>query len=219
MKITEFRKLIREEVRRVLKEATVNDISDDILKSGWGYTFNVGDNINTIIAYNSSGQRNLMASNSLNLNSVKNLTDKIGPEAVKMILANFATKAKKITKADLSNSNLITVTDHNVSDPIFITQEVNDKDLLAMLQDYISADYTADQGYGDGVVEEAEEDKKRIEAEVTKLKGKQYFEDLDYFASQNTYNNEYAGEEESAEIQSQLEEYAKKLGFTVAQLT
>jgi hypothetical protein len=99
-----------------------------------------------------------------------------------------------------------------------VIKEVNDKDLLAMLQDYISADYTADQGYGDGV-EEAEEDKKRIEAEVTKLKGKSYFEDLDYFASQNTYNNEYAGEEESAEIQSQLEEYAKKLGFTVAELT
>jgi hypothetical protein len=100
-----------------------------------------------------------------------------------------------------------------------VIKEVDNKDLLAMLQDYISADYTADQGYGDGVVEEAEEDKKRIEAEVTKLKGKSYFEDLDYFASQNTYNNEYAGEEESAEIQSQLEEYAKKLGFTVAELT
>jgi hypothetical protein len=122
MKISEFRKLIREEVRKALKEATVNDISDDILKSGWGYTFNVGGNINTIIAYNSGGQRNLMASNSLNLNSVKNLTDKIGSKAVMMIQANFVNKAKKLTKADLSNSNLIIVTDHNVSDPIFITQ-------------------------------------------------------------------------------------------------
>jgi len=122
MKITEFRKLIREEVRKALKEATVNDISDDILKSGWGYTFNVGGNINTIIAYNNGGQRNLMASNSLNLNSVKNLTDKIGSKAVIMIQANFVNKAKKLTKADLSNSNLIIVTDHNVSDPIFITQ-------------------------------------------------------------------------------------------------
>jgi hypothetical protein len=122
MKTSEFRKLIREEVRKALKEATVNDISDDILKSGWGYTFNVGGNINTIIAYNSGGQRNLMASNSLNLNSVKNLTDKIGSKAVMMIQANFVNKAKKLTKADLSNSNLIIVTDHNVSDPIFITQ-------------------------------------------------------------------------------------------------
>jgi len=122
MKITEFRKLIREEVKKALKEATVNDISDDILKSGWGYTYNVGGNINTIIAYNSGGQRNLMASNSLNLNSVKNLTDKIGSKAVIMIQANFVNKAKKLTKADLSNSNLIIVTDRNVSDPIFITQ-------------------------------------------------------------------------------------------------
>ena len=122
MKVSEFRKLIREEVRKALKEATVNDISDDILKSGWGYTFNVGGNINTIIAYNNGGQRNLMASNSLNLNSVKNLTDKIGSKAVIMIQANFVNKAKKLTKADLSNSNLIIVTDRNVSDPIFITQ-------------------------------------------------------------------------------------------------
>ena len=122
MKKSELQKLIREEVRKALKEATVNDISDDILKSGWGYTFNVGGNINTIIAYNSGGQRNLMASNSLNLNSVKNLTDKIGSKAVMMIQANFVNKAKKLTKADLSNSNLIIVTDHNVSDPIFITQ-------------------------------------------------------------------------------------------------
>lgn len=122
MKITELRKLIREEVRKVLKEATINDISDDILKSGWGYTFNVGGNINTIIAYNSGGQKNLMASKSLNLNLVKNLTDKIGSKAVMMIQANFVNKAKKLTKDDLSNSNLIIVTDHNVSDPIFITQ-------------------------------------------------------------------------------------------------
>jgi len=96
--------------------------------------------------------------------------------------------------------------------------EINNKDLLSMLQDYISADYTADQGYDDGEVEKAKKDKKRIEAEITKLKGKQYFEDLDYFASQTTYDNEYAGPEESAEIQPQLEKYAKKLGFTVADL-
>jgi hypothetical protein len=96
--------------------------------------------------------------------------------------------------------------------------EINNEDLLSMLQDYISADYTADQGYGDGVVEKAEEDKKRIKAEIIKLKGKQYFEDLDYFASQTTYDNEYAGPEESAKIQPQLEKYAKKLGFTVADL-
>ena len=122
MKISEFRKLIREEVRKVIKEASINDISDDIIKSGWGYTFNVDGNINTIIAYNSGGQKNTTAVNSLNPASVKNLAGKIGPKAVKIIQANFATKAKKMTKADLTMQDLIIVTDHNVSDPIFITQ-------------------------------------------------------------------------------------------------
>lgn len=122
MKALEFRKLIREEVRKILSEATVNDINDSVIKNGWGYTFNLDGNINTILAYNSGGQKNLTAANSLNLANVKNLANQIGPKAVAMIQANFATKAKKLTKADLSNSNLIIVTDHNVSDPIIITQ-------------------------------------------------------------------------------------------------
>ena len=122
MKASELRKLIREEVRKVLKEASINDISKDIFANGWGYTFSIDGNTNTIIAYNSEGQKGLTASNSLNLANVKNLANQIGPKAVKMIQANFATKAKKISKADLANSNLVVVTDHNVSDPITITQ-------------------------------------------------------------------------------------------------
>ena len=122
MKATEFRKLIREEVKKALNEASINDISDNIFKNGFGYTFSVDGNTNTIVAYNSEGQKGLTASNSLNLANVKNLANQIGPKAVKMIQANFATKAKKITKADLANSNLIVVTDHSVSDPIIITQ-------------------------------------------------------------------------------------------------
>jgi hypothetical protein len=43
-----------------------------------------------------------------------------------------------------------------------VLKEVSNEDLLSMLQDYITADYTADQGYGDGVVEKAENDKKKI---------------------------------------------------------
>jgi hypothetical protein len=122
MKASEFKKLIREEVRRVLKEASINDISDEIVKNGFAYTFNLDGNINTILAYNSGGQKNLTASNSLNLANVKSLANQIGPKAVKMIQANFATKAKKVTKAELANSNLIVVTDHSVSDPIIIAQ-------------------------------------------------------------------------------------------------
>ena len=122
MKASEFKKLIREEVRRALKEASINDISKDIFANGWGYTFNIDGNINTIVAYNSEGQKGLTASNSLNIDNVKSLAKQIGPKAVKMIQTNFATKAKKITKADLANSNLIVVTDHSVSDPIIIAQ-------------------------------------------------------------------------------------------------
>ena len=122
MKKLELQQIIREEIRKVLKEASINDISKDIFANGFGYTFNVDGNINTIVAYNSEGQKGLTASNSLNLANVKNLANQIGPKAVKMIQANFATKAKKITKADLANSNLIVVTDHSVSDPIIITQ-------------------------------------------------------------------------------------------------
>ena len=98
-----------------------------------------------------------------------------------------------------------------------VLKEVSSEDLLSMLRDYISADYTADQGWGNDA-KEAEEDKKRIEAEITKLKGKSYFDALDFFASQNTYDQEYAGAEDSAEIQVMLQKYAKKLGFTVDQL-
>ena len=125
MKVSEFRKIIREEVRKVIKEASINDISDDIIRDGWGYTFFLDGNINTIVAYKSGEQKGL-ASDSLNLANVKNLTNKIGPKAVKMIQDNFTTKARKTSKEFitryLTSSNLIIVTDHNVSDPIFITQ-------------------------------------------------------------------------------------------------
>jgi len=99
-----------------------------------------------------------------------------------------------------------------------VLKETSNEDLLSMLRDYISSDYTVDQGWGDDV-EEAEEDMKRIKAEIIKLKGKNYFDALDFFASQNTYLSEYAGPEDSEEIQVNLEKYAQKLGFTVDQLT
>ena len=39
MKVSEFRKLIREEVRKVIKEASINDISDDIIKKPYKLSF------------------------------------------------------------------------------------------------------------------------------------------------------------------------------------
>jgi hypothetical protein len=92
------------------------------------------------------------------------------------------------------------------------------EDLLSMLQDYISSHYTADQGYGEGVVEKAEADMEMIEAKITEIKGASYFEDLKEFAELVTYDAEYADSEESAKIQPQLEKLAQKLGYTVDQL-
>ena len=92
------------------------------------------------------------------------------------------------------------------------------ENLLSMIEDYISAHYTSDQGYGEGVVEEAEANMKRIEDEVTKIKGAEYFKNLETFAGLVTYDNEYADQEASDEIQPQLEELAQKLGFTLDQL-
>jgi len=43
----------------------------------------------------------------------------------------------------------------------FINEAKSNEDLLSMLRDYISADYTADQGYGGDEVK-AREDMKRI---------------------------------------------------------
>jgi hypothetical protein len=48
------------------------------------------------------------------------------------------------------------------------------ENLLSMIEDYVSAHYTSDQGYGEGVVEEAEANMKRIEDEVTKMKGAEF---------------------------------------------
>jgi len=92
------------------------------------------------------------------------------------------------------------------------------ENLLSMIEDYISAHYTSDQGYGKGVVEKAEVNMKKIKSEVTKIKGEEYFKNLETFAGLVTYDNEYADQEESDEIQPQLEELAQKLGFTVDQL-
>ena len=92
------------------------------------------------------------------------------------------------------------------------------EDLLSILQDYVSADYTADQGYGDGVLEKAEEDMKRAEVAITKMKGVEYFKALKEFARLVTYDAEYAGPDESAEIQPELKKLAQELGYTVDEL-
>ena len=100
--------------------------------------------------------------------------------------------------------------------------------LLSLIQDYIGYDYTADQGYGTtidkktgeeiDVVDNAEKEMERIEKEIISQKGSNYFELVKKYAGLNTYNDEYAGPEESDKIEAQLEELASELGFTPNQL-
>jgi len=102
----------------------------------------------------------------------------------------------------------------------FGTKNLNENipvQLLGMLQYYISADYTADQGYGDSV-DQAEKEMEMIRAKVIKLKGAPYFDALKDFANLVTYDAEYANTEESADIQTKLEKLASTLGFSVDQL-
>ena len=102
----------------------------------------------------------------------------------------------------------------------FGTKNLNEsipEQLLPMLQYYVSADYTADQGWGDSV-DQAETEMEIIRTKVIKLKGAPYFDALKDFANLVTYDAEYADAEESDNIQPKLEKLASTLGFSVDQL-
>jgi flagellin-like hook-associated protein FlgL len=94
-----------------------------------------------------------------------------------------------------------------------LKEETNN--LLEMLQDYISAHYTVEEGWG-VARSTAKTDMERIKEEIIKIKGEEYFDDLNTFADTNTYNEEYGGS--NSQIQKTLEEYSQKLGFTIRQL-
>jgi hypothetical protein len=91
------------------------------------------------------------------------------------------------------------------------------KDLLSLIQSYVSYDYTADQGYGTEI-DNAEKQMEKIKSEIIAQKGEQYFELVKEFANLSTYDTEYAGPEDSDKIQPKLEELSGKLGFTMDQL-
>jgi hypothetical protein len=92
------------------------------------------------------------------------------------------------------------------------------EDLLSLIKDYVDYDYTVDQGYGEGVVANAQSEMKRIKDIIISQKGQQYFKLVDEFAELSTYNEEYAGSEESKETAMQMGELADQLGFTIDQL-
>ena len=94
--------------------------------------------------------------------------------------------------------------------------------LLTLVQDYADYTYTADQGYGTVNVDGKEMNQtkyaalqlEKIKPEIIKLKGEQYFEDVEEFASLLTVAEEYSGEN----LTDELEAAANKLGFSLEDL-
>ena len=95
--------------------------------------------------------------------------------------------------------------------------------LLTLVSDYVDWTYTADQGYGTVNVDGKEMNQtkyaalqlEKIKPEIIKLKGEQYFEDVEEFASLSTVAEEYSGED----LTDELEAAALKLGFSLEDLT
>ena len=104
--------------------------------------------------------------------------------------------------------------------------------ILALIQKYVSFNYTADQGYGvvtgDDIdpitkkgkpvdmVDYAESKLKELETKITNIKGAEYFAFVEELASLLTYDAEYAGPED--DLLPKQEELASKLGFTLDQI-
>jgi hypothetical protein len=103
-----------------------------------------------------------------------------------------------------------------------ITEDQSDS-LLTLVSDYVDWTYTADQGYGTVNVDGKEMNRtkyaalqlEKIKPEIIKLKGEQYFEDVEEFASLSTVAEEYSGED----LTDELEAAALKLGFSLEDLT
>ena len=103
-----------------------------------------------------------------------------------------------------------------------IITENQSNPLLTLINDYVDYTYAADQGYGTVNVgdEEMNQTKyaalqlEKIKPEIIKLKGEQYFEDVEEFASLFTVAEEYSGEN----LTDELEAAANKLGFSLEDL-
>jgi hypothetical protein len=87
-----------------------------------------------------------------------------------------------------------------------------DTHLLKKLQDYITYYDMSENGYGEvngmHATDYADIEKEKIQSQITSLKGKDYFDNLYYFANLNTF---YGDEDK-------MEELAGKLGYTVDEL-
>jgi len=93
----------------------------------------------------------------------------------------------------------------------------NGMDLKSMLEDYIDYKYTVDQGYGEGV-EHAEAKVQELADEIVAQKGKEWFDTFDKLAGLDVYYKEYAGPQETEEIEREMKELASELGSPVDKL-
>jgi len=97
-------------------------------------------------------------------------------------------------------------------------QEGQGDNLLKLVQDYISNDFTLDQGYGDAVGK-AEEEQPMLRDQIIQLKGKDYFSKVEKAANLLTYEAEYVTADESEELEQQIQDIASELGFTKDELS
>jgi hypothetical protein len=94
----------------------------------------------------------------------------------------------------------------------------NESNLLGQLQRYIDNTGLLDFKSQGEESEEAEIENSAIEKEITKIKGRDYFQILERFAELNSYRQEYAGPDEIGEVEEKLETLANELGYSVDQL-
>jgi hypothetical protein len=117
--------------------------------------------------------------------------------------------------------NLLDLIDNKIGESK-LNEDQSDS-LLTLVKDYVDWTYTADQGYGTVNVDGKEMNRtkyaalqlEKIKPEIIKLKGEQYFEDVEEFASLSTVAEEYSGED----LTDELEAAALKLGFSLEDLT
>ena len=98
-----------------------------------------------------------------------------------------------------------------------VVMEDSKQDFLKMMQDYIEAEYAHNEGWGKDA-RNAPNVMKHVETELSRLKGKQYFNYLKQFSELNM-DIEYAIATADADAYAAKQEIlAKKLGFTKKQL-
>jgi len=137
MKKSELKELIKEEIKKVLKESTIYDkiqrVNNDKFTNGYGFIGNVAGKKYAIVCYNSGGQPNLKPSDVINLRDLSKLKGLVDDSIILNIQAYFMQKATKITKMEASGNDidLLIVTDHNVNSPeIFTNTKLNKQSSL-----------------------------------------------------------------------------------------